>query len=65
MIKVFNSAYTGSIEAPKWLPMDEVNVVTMKMDYDGKPYMLCEHRDYPLGALRANFRNDVWECDLD
>ena len=24
MIKVFNSAYTGSIEAPKWLPMDEV-----------------------------------------
>jgi hypothetical protein len=65
MIKVFNSAYTGSIEAPKWLPMDEVNVVTMKMDYDGKPYMLFEHRDYPLGALRAIFRNDVWECDLD
>jgi hypothetical protein len=65
MIKVFNSAYNGSIEAPKWLPMDEVNVVTMKMDYDGKPYMLFEHRDYPLGALRADFRNDTWECDLD
>ena len=65
MIKVFNSAYTGKFQEPKWLPMDEVNVVTMKMDYDGKPYMLFEHADYPLGALRANFRNDTWECDLD
>jgi len=65
MIKVFNSAYTGSIEAPKWLPMDEVNVVTMKLDFNGAPYMLFEHSDYPLGALRAEYRNDVWECDLD
>ena len=65
MIKVFNSAYTGSIEAPKWLPMDEVNVVTMKLDYNGAPYMLFEHSDYPGGALQARFRNDVWECDLD
>ena len=65
MIKVFNSAYTGSIEAPKWLPMDEVNVVTMKLDFNGAPYMLFEHADYPGGALQAQFRNDVWECDLD
>jgi hypothetical protein len=65
MIKVFNSAYTGTIEDPKWLPMDEVNVVTMKLDFNGAPYMLFEHSDYPGGALRAQFRNDVWECDLD
>jgi len=45
--------------------MDEVNVVTMKLDYNGAPYMLFEHSDYPGGALRAQFRNDVWECDLD
>jgi len=65
MIKVFNSAYTGSIEAPKWLPLDDVTVVTMKLDFNGAPYMLFEHADYPGGALRAQFRNDVWECDLD
>ena len=65
MIKIFNSAYRESILDPKMVPLDEVNVVSMKMDYDGKPYMLFEHADYPLGALRAQFRNDVWECDLD
>ena len=64
MIKVFNSAYNESIEAPKWLPLDEVNVVTMKLDYNGAPYMLFEHTDYPGGALMAQFRNNEWECDL-
>ena len=66
MIKVFNSAYTGSIEAPKWLPLDEVNIVTQKIcSFSGAPYILFEHSDYPGGALRAEYRNDVWECDLD
>ena len=65
MIKVFNSAYRESILEPKMLPLDEVNVVTMKMDYNNRPYILFEHRDYPLGALRAEFRNDCWECDLN
>jgi hypothetical protein len=63
MIKIFNSAYRES--EPRYLNLDEVNVVSMKMDYQGKPYILFEHRDYPLGSLRAEFRNDVWECDLD
>lgn len=64
MIKVFNSAYGRNSEARE-IPMDEVTVHTIKLDYDGAPYMLFEHADYPLGALRAQFRNDVWECDLD
>jgi len=64
MIKVFNSAY-GRNSDSRDIPLDEVNVVTMKLDYNGAPYMLFEHADYPLGALRAQFRNDVWECDLD
>ena len=64
MIKVFNSAYGRNSEARE-IPMDEVNVVSMKMDYNGAPYILFEHADYPLGALRAEYRNDVWECDLD
>jgi hypothetical protein len=63
MIKIFNSGYRDS--EPRYLNLDEVNVVSMKMDYQGKPYILFEHRDYPLGSLRAEFRNDVWECDLD
>jgi hypothetical protein len=64
MIKVFNSAYGRNSEARE-IQMDEVTVHTIKLDYDGAPYMLFEHKDYPLGALRAQFRNDVWECDLD
>lgn len=63
MIKVFNSAYRNSAE--RFIPLDEVNVVSMKMDYDGRPYMLFEHRDYPLGALRAEFNGEVWACDMN
>ena len=50
MIRIFNSA----IEGERMLEMDEVNVVTMKMDYGGAPYIFFEHEDYPLGALRAD-----------
>ena len=64
MIKVFNSAY-GRNSDSRDIPLDEVNVVTMKLDYNGAPYMLFEHSDYPGGALRAQYRNDTWECDLD
>jgi len=62
-IKIFNSAYRDSAE--RWLEMDEVNVVTMKMDYNGRPYILFEHKDYPLGALRAEFMDSNWYCDLN
>ena len=63
MIKVFNSAYLST--TPRYLELDEVNIVSNKIDYMGRPYILFEHNDYPGGALRAEFRNDVWECDLD
>lgn len=65
MIKVFNSAYQESIEQPKMIPLDEVNIVTQKMDYNGAPYILFEHKDYPLGALSATFDGTHWSCDLD
>jgi len=65
MIKVFNSAYRESCLDPKFIPLDEVNIVSNKIDYMGRPYILFEHSDYPGGALRAEFRNDCWECDLD
>jgi len=63
MIRVWNSAYRNSEEL--FIPLDEVNVVTMKMDYDGRPYMLFEHKDFPLGALSATYIDIVWDCNLD
>ena len=64
MIKVFNSAY-GRNSAERLIPLDEVNIVSQKIDYNGAPYILFEHKDYPLGALMATFDGSVWECDLD
>ena len=62
-IKIFNSAYRNSEE--RWLEMSEVNVVTMKMDYDNRPYIMFEHPDFPLGALRAEFQDGNWYADLN
>ena len=64
MIRVFNSAY-GRNSAERLIPLDEVNIVSQKIDYNGAPYILFEHKDYPLGALRAEFDGSVWSCDLD
>lgn len=61
MIRIFNSAHYGE----RLIPLDEVNVVTQKIDYYGKPYILFEHKDYPLGALRAEYDGSKWQCDLD
>jgi len=63
MIKVFNSAYRNS-EA-RFIPLDEVRIVTQKINHFGAPYILFEHRDYPLGALSAEFNGSEWECDLN
>ena len=63
MIKIHNRAYRNT-EA-RFIPLDEVNIVSQKIDYNGKPYILFEHRDYPLAALMATFDGEVWDCDLD
>ena len=62
-ICIFNSAYRESER--RWIAVDDVNVVTMNLDYNGKPYILFEHEDYPLGALRADFMDGNWYCNLD
>ena len=63
MIKIFNSAYRDT-EA-RLLELDEVNIVTQKIDtFTGAPYILFEHKDYPLGALSATFDGRFWQCDL-
>ena len=63
MIRIFNSAYRDTEH--RFLSMEEVNVVTMRMDMFGKPYIFFEHKDYPPGALRAKFDGEFWVCDLD
>ena len=62
-ICIFNSARRDSEK--RWISVDDVRVVTMKMDYDNRPYMMFEHRDFPLGALRADFMDGNWYCDLN
>jgi len=27
--------------------------------------MFFKHKDYPLGALKADFDGHFWQCDLD
>ena len=61
MIRIFNSAVPGERE----VAIDDVNIVTMKMDHYGTPYILFEHEDFPLGALKAEYNGTNWECDLD
>lgn len=61
MIRIFNSAYYGQ----RFIDFSEVNIVSQKIDYNSKPYILFEHKDYPLGALRAEYDGSYWQCDLD
>ena len=64
MIRVFNSAYRSSSE--RLIPLNEVKVVTQGIEtYTGVPYILFEHRDYPLGALNASFDGTYWQCDMN
>ena len=61
MIRIFNS----TVEGERTLSLDEVNIVTQKIcQWTSAPYILFEHQDYPLGALRAEFDGSIWHCDL-
>ena len=65
MIRVFNSATYRFDPSERFISLDEVNIVTQKIDHHGRPYILFEHSDFPLGALRAEFDGEVWLCDQD
>ena len=65
MIKIFNSAYGRNSEARE-IPLSEVTIQTQKIcEWTAAPYILFEHADYPLGALRAEYDGSYWLCDLD
>ena len=64
MIRIFNSAYRNSEE--RWISLDDVNIHTQGIcPVFSNPYILFEHTDYPLGALKAEYNGEHWACDLD
>lgn len=66
MIRVFNSAYFRQTGDEKFIPLSEVNIHTQGIcEFTSKPYILFEHSDYPLGALRAEFDGTYWQTDMD
>ena len=62
MIRVFTTGQTGE----RWISLEDVNIHTQGIDpVFSTPYILFEHTDYPLGALKAEFNGEHWACDLD
>ena len=62
MIRIFNSA----LEGERLIPLSEVNIHTQKIDeFTGEPYIIFEHKDFPLGGLSATYIDNVWDCDLN
>jgi len=65
MIRVFNSAQFRQTGDERFIALDEVNIVSQKIDtFTGAPYILFEHKDFPLGGLYATFDGTVWQCDM-
>jgi len=65
MIEVYNSAY-GTQTQRRVLSMDEVTIHTQEIcQFTARPYIIFEHKDYPLGSLRAEFNGEKWCCDLN
>ena len=65
-VRIFISAYMNEIgNHARYIPVRDVDVVSINMDMYGKPYMFFKHKDYPLGALKAYFDCHFWQCDLD
>ena len=65
MIRIFNSAYYEDTGEERLIPLKEVNIIEQKIDASGRPYIFFEHKDYPLGGIRAWFDGKYWQCDFD
>jgi hypothetical protein len=65
-IRIFNSAYPiEGIHNARHIALEEVSIKDQNISVYGKPYILFEHKDYPLGALMAFYDGTYWQCDLD
>jgi hypothetical protein len=65
MLRIFNSAYYAQTGDERFIDLSEVNIVEQKIDWNGRPYILFEHTDFPLGCLKATYDGTYWGCDLD
>ena len=65
MIRIFNSAYYNETGEQRLIPLNEAEIIEQKIDAKGRPYILFEHKDYPLGGFYAWFDGTNWSCDLD
>ena len=64
MIRIHNRAFRES--PTRYVELSEVNIHTQNIcEFTGRPYILFEHKDFPLGALRAEYDGTYWDCDLD
>ena len=62
MIRIFNSA----LEGERLIPLSEVNIQTQKIDeFTGEPYIIFEHKDFPLGGICATFDGTYWQADMN
>ena len=68
-IRIFNSAYMNAHGIPcrdyRYIPLEEVSIKDQNISVYGKPYIVFEHKDYPLGGLMAFYDGTYWQCDLD
>jgi len=62
-IRIFNSAWSKCDEV--LIDTEEVTVQKHGLTTQGKPYIMFEHNNYPLGALMAMYDGTYWQCDLD
>jgi hypothetical protein len=61
MIRIFTTGQEGE----RWISLEDVNIVTQGIcPVFSSPYILFEHKDYPLGAVKAEFKDGHWAADL-
>lgn len=62
MIRIFTTGQEGE----RLIPLSEVNIHTQEIcQFTSAPYILFEHTDFPLGALKAEFDGTYWQADLN
>jgi hypothetical protein len=66
MIRVFNSAQFRQTGDERFIALDEVTIHTQGIcQFTAKPYILFEHKDFPLGAVQAEFDGTYWQADMN
>ena len=65
-IRIYNSARMNERGVlSQFLNTDDVTIQKTDLTVEGRPYIMFEHENYPLGALMAIYDGTFWQCDLD